>query len=291
MYKLDIKYKPELNFSMEEDFMTIIVGVKCNDGIVIGSDSQASVSKGVPIKRPEYAKIFDIKIDSNKCALLTGAGTVAYITRASEEMSKKCKDKLINNPREFADACEDVVNFIFKRYVVDKANKLGINSSKNLKKSKSKIKWQGDIFSPPSFILFSGIMIKKNNKTELGLYTIHPDGVAENIGDYDAIGSGAAIAEYILSRLWHKNLKIGEAIKLVIYVIEEVKKIDPYCGGLTRISLLDKDGAKTFDDAYIMTEANKILRIDKDLTDFWSQLVFKPEKINLSKKENKGKKS
>ena len=59
----------------EDRQMTIIIGVICKNGLVVGCDSQASSVKGVPVKRTEYTKIYEIPVGGDGYALLSGAGT------------------------------------------------------------------------------------------------------------------------------------------------------------------------------------------------------------------------
>ena len=54
--------------------MTIIVGIVCDEGILIGSDSQAMSFRGVDVKRLDYTKIYSFSLDSDMRILITGQG-------------------------------------------------------------------------------------------------------------------------------------------------------------------------------------------------------------------------
>jgi len=58
---------------------------------------------------------------------------------------------------------------------------------------------------------------------------------------YATVGSGAAYAEYLLGKLYDKNIGIGVGKKLAIYVIKEVERIDPNVGGPVNVVVLGKD--------------------------------------------------
>lgn len=180
----------------EVEPMTIIVGIICEDGLVLGCDSQASSMKGVPVKRTEYTKIYEIPVGGDVYALLSGAGTGAFVTRASELLVDKCKNTVCQTPREFADVCEDVVTELFKRYVIDKSKALGISKTRTAQGVRDSIQWQDESLEPPGVILMTGVQCGDSKNPEWCLYTVHPDGVAEKADRYDAIGSGSAIAEY-----------------------------------------------------------------------------------------------
>ncbi|MFC2047177.1 hypothetical protein ACFLTK_02730 [Chloroflexota bacterium] len=62
-------------------------------------------------------------------AILSGCGTEAFVTMASELLSDRCRNNIYQSCREFADMCEDVVNDIFKRYVMDKCKALGMTKA------------------------------------------------------------------------------------------------------------------------------------------------------------------
>jgi len=64
------------------------------------------------------------------------------------------------------------------------------------------------------------------------------DGTIEPISDYGAAGSGSAYAELLLKSLYDENISVDEAIKVAVYVIGEVKAIDPHCGGETQVAVL-----------------------------------------------------
>jgi 20S proteasome alpha/beta subunit len=272
-----VVYYSTLNIKKGEEPLTIIVGIICKNGIVLGCDSQATSAKGVPLKRTEYTKIYEIALGSGGCALLSGAGTGAFITRASEILADKCKDSVCRTAREFADICEDVVNEIFKRYVIDRAKAIGMGRTKTPKDIiMNNRQWQEDISEEPPIIMLAGIRCGNDKDPEWGLYTIHPSAIAEKTDKYDAIGSGSAIAEYLLARLWNEELTVEQAINVVVYIIEEVKKIDPFCGGPTQIMALSKTGINRLKPSEVKAVADKVMGQDDQLAKFWRQLVVTP---------------
>lgn len=62
--------------------------------------------------------------------------------------------------------------------------------------------------------------------------------MVEPMLDYVAIGSGAAYAELLFRSLFHSGMELKQAVPIAAYIIEEVKAIDPHCGGDTQISTL-----------------------------------------------------
>ena len=56
------------------------------------------------------------------------------------------------------------------------------------------------------------------------------EGISEPINDYATVGSGAAYAEYLLSKLNDNSMSLDTGVKVATYVIREVEKIDPNSG-------------------------------------------------------------
>ncbi len=263
--------------------MTIIVGVICKDGIVLGCDSQASSAKGVPVKRTDYTKIYEIPLGGDGYAILSGAGTGAFITRASELLEDRCKNIVCKKPREFADICEDVVTELFKRYVVDRTKVLGLRKTKMPQVIQGGVQWQEDPLESPGIVLLTGIQCGDAKNPNWCLYTVHPDGIAEKDDKYDAIGSGSAIAEYLLARLCSETLDVDQATKVVVYVVEEVKKIDPFCGGPTKVVALSKNGVKRLNPQEVKEIADFVMGQDENLAEFWRSLILSSETSHKDK--------
>lgn len=264
--------------------MTIIVGLICEDGIVLACDSQASSVKGVPVKRTEYTKIYEIPMRGEGYAILSGAGTGAFVTRASEILKEKCGNNLCRNPREFADICEDVVTELFKRYVIDRSRALGMSKTKSPQTHNGSVQWQEEQIEPPGIVMLTGIQCGRDKDLEWSLYTVHSDSIAEKSDNYDAIGSGSAIAEYLLARLWSKNLIVEHAKRVAVYIVEEVKKIDPFCGGPTQVVSLSKAGIKRLGDKEVKEIADVVMEQDETLAAFWRALILEMPSSNTEAK-------
>jgi 20S proteasome alpha/beta subunit len=243
--------------------MTIIVGIVCGKALVMASDSQAMTSRGVDVKRLDYTKIYKFDLNSDLKVLITGAGETPFITRAVEVLQNRWKEKRVTTNRELADLAEETMNMIQKRYVIDRLKELGVAKSKDLRKPGLEESFSlQELGRTPAFVLMLGVL----DRTEASIYIIHPDGVAEKEERYSSLGSGSAYAEYLLARLCCQGLKIDEAIKLGIYVIEEVKKIDPNCGGPTQLSVISEAGIVEKTATEIKTLVDGIMSKDAELT-------------------------
>lgn len=258
--------------------MTIAIGIKCSDGIVIGSDSQLTY-EGLPLKKLGYEKIFEQDFGGEPKSFynLAGAGIPAYIHQTHVELYNRC---LINpnivNLLNFKQECEYSINAVCNRYVVKRSRDLGLLSIQdnfgvvNLKDWQEQIDWL-------RFELIVGLVLNIGNNAKNCLFSVSLNGVAEFIETYCVIGSGFLFAEYVLSRLYKKEINIFEAINIIIYVIEEVKKMDPNCGGETKISAISNNlgilpqGMK---QPLIEARTTWLKQIDKKIIDIWQKLII-----------------
>ncbi len=209
--------------------MTIIVGVKCEDGVVIASDSQQEFGRGVSVKRLNTGKIYLV---GDRFAV-AGAGVSAHIEKAVDAIDmgikegKRHKAGADLSEDECVSAIERSMTAVYKEYNIDRAKFLGEPKER-------------DFFAP---ILIVGCLeaVEGEAKGKLGnhcLFIVHSEGVVEKIADYATAGSGAAYAELLLKNSYVRGMKTQEAMRLADYVIEEVKGIDPNCGGETRIAVV-----------------------------------------------------
>jgi 20S proteasome alpha/beta subunit len=235
--------------------MTAIVGMICKDGIVIASESQES-DEIVGMKRLDAIKVYDTKRFNFEDIeiIVAGTGSVGHIARAAEIIEEKGFAPRFTTPRTVADIVEDTMGTMTSRYGdLDLELMVGVYC-KNCPK-------QGE--PPPS---------------PIALFTVYPPeegqriGLAEPVVDYTAIGTGGLFARYLLNRLHDDEhptarLSIDEAIKEAIYVIEEVKKVDLWCGGPTQLVYIAKEGEeytlKRKRPSDIRTVASDLARADE----------------------------
>ncbi len=208
--------------------MTIVISIKCVDGIVIASDSQVEFSRGVPIKRLNANKMYQL----DDSFIVAGAGAVAHIRKAVDAIKFTLKEKRREkgstlSEDECVDTLEKTVLALHKEYNIERSKLLDID--------------EREYFSP---ILVFGAKAIEENETEFYSGIVHGDGTVEPVEDYGTVGSGAAFAEMLLKNLWIQDITVNEAMAVAAYTINEVIEIAPDCGGLTKIGVLQKDSVK-----------------------------------------------
>lgn len=203
--------------------VTIVVGIKCNDGVVVASDSQAEFGRGVDVKRLNANKIHTL----DQRYSIAGAGVLAHIRLLVENVgffirSQQSRQRSELNRDESEKMVEQALWALVKHYNIDRANILGIS--------------ERDFFHPMA--IFAGREKNGNNLKFYSFILYGQDGTVEPLDDYGAAGSGAAYAELLLKGLYYPEIMVDEALKVAIYVINEVKSIDPHCGGDTQVAIL-----------------------------------------------------
>jgi 20S proteasome alpha/beta subunit len=207
--------------------MTVIVGLLCSDGLVIASDSQEGDED---LKRLDVKKVYDTGHFGFKDAevIVAGTGASAHIARVAELIGENGFASYPKTPRNVADIVEDSMGQMKARYGddLDLELILGVYCNSCPREGERPV---------PSIALYSVYPAEEDEKV----------GVAELVTDYAATGSGGLVARYLLNRLHDESrpttgLKVEEAIREAVYVIEEVKKVDPYCGGPIQLIYIEK---------------------------------------------------
>lgn len=201
--------------------MTICVGLLCKDGAVLASDSQSEFERGVPVKRLGANKLL-----KSENFIVAGAGLIAHIKNAFDTISTEIEKEVRQRQGqplsrdESITLIEKTITALHKYYNIDRAQFLGVDEKS----------W----FAP--LLLFA-----YQAPSGVALLTVHPEGLVEEVDDYATIGSGAAYAELLLKALYSNDLNTDEAVNIAIYVISEVKDIDPNCGGPVQIALISAE--------------------------------------------------
>lgn len=211
--------------------MTVGIGIKCTDGMVLACDSMATFGRGVPILRyTNKVHILSHKQLQNPIGII-GAGMVTYFHKfrdralrgAIDTVAQKQKRKL-----DVLDFCEGVaepiVSSLLKDYAIDRAGFFG-----------------GPIVEYSLSLILAGLTADN----EIRGYFVHPEGVSEPFEYYGTTGSGAAYAELFLRYLLAEpEIDTIQGGKLAIYAVKGVELMDPNVGGQTNVVILTSQNGK-----------------------------------------------
>ncbi len=206
--------------------VTIVVGIICEDAIVLASDSQTTYS---PIsgasQRLDTPKISTLELFNDVIALVAQAGNATLSGRAVEILTDLAKGKEIKDYRALADMAQESVRKVKQEL---REQNLGCSMEELHEHiQKNELNFE--------------LMIAHYHDSKPYIFTLNfAVGIAsKSPHPFLAIGCGSAVATYILG--WFKlgsKTPFQHAQLAAIYAIEEVKKVDPYCGGKTRVAII-----------------------------------------------------
>ena len=225
--------------------MTIVLGVKTPQGLILAADTQESYAGSHKVNRP---KLF-YKAEKNLCDLsmglaVAGAGFGPWLDKITAAMWDAVEDAT-----NLDEACSKVEDEIKKRY--DEYRQL-LNSSID------------------SELIYG---IGASGGTRL----FHAWGPIVNEVMHRAAGSGQAIADFLLRHL-KTTTHITNAMALAVYILYSAKQHSEGCGGDTHLAVIQNDGknylldseqvramenlfekASGFTDNFLMFAANPVI--------------------------------
>ena len=211
--------------------MTLLVGVRCRDGVAAGADSK--ILRGGEV---EYSdKIFEKKNVIMGIEGLTGLRDDflllldAEIARRGEKITKLYEMKVI---------VEDIISDLTKRY----ADRVGDSS--------------------PIGVLLAGL--EEITVGKAILYFIHGIGYGERV-NFICSGHGGPYATSLAKYLLSPDLSVEENAKLIAFVISWVsEELDATVGGRPLVAMIrDEDASITYLDDYIVDDMMDKARIAK----------------------------
>lgn len=185
--------------------MTLIVGIICKDGIVIGSDSQSTNSD--MMARTDATKIYEIALSDKSRGLVATAGSVEWSLQVIEIMEELAKSATLSRARAFADLAEEANTRIKQR------------ERRPLRRSSRDLATH---FAENRCVL----MIANYYEGAPYLYTLPSDGLVSPTlltkQLYASIGNSYALANYLLRKFDIANMMTGTASVVAAYVVNEV---------------------------------------------------------------------
>jgi 20S proteasome alpha/beta subunit len=214
--------------------VTLCIAVKCEDGVLVASDSRTVYHRGVPISR-DINKIHIIEkkgLVQGKLAIV-GAGTVTFIDKfirmfLDTNLEKVAKEELNKSELSLSEVmskvAEPLIRIIYDEYV-----------------ERRKIDY------------YTCDLIIAGYETPLraDAFVLYGIGLAEPVNDFSAIGSGAAYAELFLRHLLPQQRKVESVIKPVCYTIRLVGTIDPFVGGKLNLVAATPQGIEDISESAV----------------------------------------
>lgn len=261
-----------------EHRMTTIAGIVCQDGIVLGSDSLAT--RG-PSAREEYLKIWELSVGSHMPAVITGAGQGAYIAKYREMLQGECERRMRTGPplddsSGFVTLAEQTMQDLSRTYGTERFARLGLL---DIGSGGSPTSTRGIL---PSLTAVIGVFHQEPH-----LYFVLPDGIAEEQQGFGSEGSGSPYADYLLPRFYHPGITLDDAALCVIYIIEQVKHVDPHSGGPTQVATVTRNGVRLWATEDVMQCTMSVNEIDKEVSALWKESITKQSRKKKAPRRKK----
>ena len=205
--------------------MTIAAGIVCADGIILCADTEHADD----VRKFQAPKIHTI----GEHTLLTGAGTTDYIMMAAEKLRDEMKCAQPQNASDARDRVEELVHGIYTRHIFSFY----------------------EVSDPyrPQIQLIVAMRCADGN---LALVRTN-DSAAILSEKFEVSGTGSPIFDYWLRYFYREKLSMEGMAMLALFMLKEVKKVHPACGGTSHIFYLPKvqnavRGSRLFDDEQLL---------------------------------------
>lgn len=202
--------------------VTLIVGIIAKDGIVVASDSQTTWGTG---KSWDAKKMSEVGHAYGR-ALVAESGAVITSSQAVEELQR-----LASIPEEVKKDGLAALLEKTSRHVREKLRHY--HASCSSEELRGIIESEG--------LDFSLMLAHYDHRKE----TARIDTVSMSVGlasqcktFYEAVGSGADLAQYLLTELCIPEMNTTTASIIAVHVVEIVKRHDQWCGGPTKLGVL-----------------------------------------------------
>lgn len=197
--------------------MTIGVGFKCDDGIVLATDSQYTTGGLIKTHGP---KLFIVAERPDLSVLIAGAGSVSFMKMAVRMIEARVK-QMPEGSATLSGVVGEIENILLNVF------------------TKHIYIYPAAPESQPVFNLLIGVWISNE-----GLHLFQSDLTSvTSVSEYSCIGLGIYVSEFALGLMHRSDIGIEEAKFLAAYCIKAAKDYVDDCGKDTKIYVLSKQGA------------------------------------------------
>lgn len=163
---------------------------------------------------------------------------MGHIRVLVDTLKQNLNDEVFDTELQLRQRVDDVLLYLHRIYNVERSGRLGYAETQNLFRSEALLGTR----------LQNGTFCLHHLTLEPWVYAVD---------NYQTIGSGFQLANLVLKQhsrapnFYGKNLsdlEIKYNVLVTSYAINEVKAIEPYTGGKTKVVLIDKTGYKEMPD-------------------------------------------
>ena len=241
----------------ESRAQAIVVGVMCRGGFVLASGTHVGSSQESLLDETKSPEIHDFSFDGAK-GVFTGEAEAPFIVQTKGILEEKGRVEEFHSSPDLASLVVDAVN------EMKGADRL---------RDPGGPRGHGRLLQPNGLQFW--MLLGTYGESETCLYAIRPEGVRRQEG-FATLGSGSALAEYLVTRLYREDLTPDEAMRISVYVIEEVKKAGAAGRGPTQVVVVGRGGVERKTEAEIQEIVGSLKERDEKLRDAWKVIARKP---------------
>jgi 20S proteasome alpha/beta subunit len=229
--------------------VTIAVGFRCNDGIVLAADTQETISG--------YMKQHEGKITTcwmgDFSIAIAGAGTTDYIETAVAAITRP--DELqFDSLLQIEHALRDKLLAFFNRHLLPWSS-------------------YAENDRPSVDLLIAVAGPQKTQYHGLFYYT----GTSFSHVHRKAIGTGILLANSLISEYFEPLMPLDDATSVVVFILSKVKEQVDMCGGNTDIVIMKESGEVAF------ASSKEVLLLEKDYQEFEEESTRRLKKQIIEK--------
>lgn len=252
--------------------VTIIIGIKCLQAILIACDSRTIYPSGYV--DDDAHKLHLIEFADGNSAIIAEAGNAEFSSQAVEMILSSAADQKISDYRTVATCAEKAVSAL-KQKVRDQYKGTAEELQKHFENYAFELMiahyWQDE---PYIFTLnfVTGLATKRDK-------------------DYCAIGCGQVLADFLISRIDLSLFGTAHGMWTIAYAVEEIKRFDSRCGGRTRAALIATKGgisnAILYEDEAMQEAIDEAVAFSNESKENWSTTARERIKSIVLKKQMK----
>jgi len=225
--------------------MTLIVALKCKDGVVIASDGRIIIAD----EYREAQKIHQI----SRCLIVGAAGSMGVIEKVVERLNGV--NGTLNNISD-RNLIEERINEVYRRHT-------------NL---------YGQVYSSREEfeLVFGGELLVCDTNA---IYKFFMNGYPEPCGDYECAGSARPYGLSILRDFYERDLEMERAKELAVYVILQAMQISRDVGEPIQMAVLPNNSeASVLPNNEVREVVERINGRQQFLREIWKLISKDPDK-------------
>lgn len=205
--------------------MTLVVGIKCKEGVILAADSQ--ISYGHSSQRTDTKKIEEVKF-AEMSVLVALAENVANARRFMDIFREQAKDASPTNPDEVGKMSQHAmrslrneIREVYGNCGADELNKIIGEQSLNCS------------------VMIALYMNREPHLIKINLLSCLFERVRAN---YETDGCGGSLADYLLTEHYRSGDSFDFCTLLATYVVWQVNQHDRYCRGPIVVGVVGRPG-------------------------------------------------